>query len=58
MNRPVSYTHLLRYSRSSQETGIGKGEYARVKSVDAPNNRLTVERKSGEDCLLYTSRCV
>ena len=40
---------VLRYSRSSQETGIGKGEYARVKSVDAPNNRLTVERKSGEE---------
>jgi conjugative relaxase-like TrwC/TraI family protein len=40
---------VLRYSRSSQETGIGKGEYARVKSIDAPNNRLTVERKSGEE---------
>jgi conjugative relaxase-like TrwC/TraI family protein len=40
---------VLRYSRSSQETGIGKGEYARVKSVDAPNNRLTVERKDGTE---------
>jgi conjugative relaxase-like TrwC/TraI family protein len=40
---------VLRYSRGSKETGIGKGEYARVKSVDAPNNRLTVERKSGEE---------
>jgi conjugative relaxase-like TrwC/TraI family protein len=40
---------VLRYSRSSQETGIGKGEYARVTRVDAPNNRLTVERKSGEE---------
>jgi hypothetical protein len=38
---------VLRYSRSSQETGIRKGEYARVKSIDAPNNRLTVELKDG-----------
>ena len=37
----------MRYSRSSQETGIAKGEYARVTRVDAPNNRLTVERKDG-----------
>ena len=40
---------VLRYSHSSQETGIAKGEYARVTRVDAPNNRLTVERKSGEE---------
>jgi hypothetical protein len=40
---------VLRYSRSSQETGIGKGEYARVTRVDAPNNRLTVERKDGTE---------
>ena len=40
---------MLRYSRGSKETGIGKGEYARVKSVDAPNNRLTVERKDGTE---------
>jgi len=40
---------VLRYSRSSQETGIGKGEYARGKSVDASNNRLTVERKDGTE---------
>jgi conjugative relaxase-like TrwC/TraI family protein len=40
---------VLRYSRGSKETGIAKDEYARVKSVDAPNNRLTVERKSGEE---------
>jgi hypothetical protein len=30
---------VLRYSRTSKETGIGKGEYAQVKSIDAPNNR-------------------
>jgi hypothetical protein len=40
---------VLRYSRSSQETGIRKGEYARVKLVDAPNNRLTVELKDGTE---------
>jgi len=40
---------VLRYSRSSHETGIGKGEHARVKSVDASNNRLTVERKDGTE---------
>ncbi len=38
---------VLRYSRASKETGIGKGEYAQVKSIDAPNNRLTVERQDG-----------
>lgn len=27
---------VLRYSRASKETGIGKGEYAHVKSIDAP----------------------
>jgi conjugative relaxase-like TrwC/TraI family protein len=40
---------VLRYSRGSKETGIGKGEYARVKSVDADSNRLTVERKDGTE---------
>jgi ATP-dependent exoDNAse (exonuclease V) alpha subunit len=34
---------VLRYSRASKETGIGKGEYAQVKSIDAANNQLTVE---------------
>jgi conjugative relaxase-like TrwC/TraI family protein len=34
---------VLRYSRASRETGIGKGEYARVKSIDTAANRLTVE---------------
>jgi conjugative relaxase-like TrwC/TraI family protein len=40
---------VLRYSRASKETGIGKGEYARVTGVDAPNNRLTVELKDGTE---------
>jgi ATP-dependent exoDNAse (exonuclease V) alpha subunit len=40
---------VLRYARASKETGIGKGEYAQVKSIDAPNNRLTVERQDGTE---------
>jgi hypothetical protein len=39
----------LRYSRTSTETGIGKGEHAQVKSIDAPKNRLTVEREDGTE---------
>src|SRR5229473_960960 len=38
---------VLRYSRASKETGIGKGQYAQVKSIDAPKNRLTVELQDG-----------
>src|SRR6202522_2155954 len=38
---------VLRYSRASKETGIGKGAYALVKSIDAPKNRLTVELRDG-----------
>jgi len=40
---------LLRYSRASKETCIGKGAYAQVKSIDAPNNRLTVELQDGTE---------
>ena len=40
---------VLRYSRASKETGIGKGEYAQVKSIDARNNRLTVEMQDGTE---------
>ena len=40
---------VLRYSRASKETGIGKGEYAQVKGIDAPNNRLTVELQNGTE---------
>ena len=39
---------ILRYSRSSRETGIDKGEYSRVVSVNAEENKLTVLRSSGE----------
>jgi ATP-dependent exoDNAse (exonuclease V) alpha subunit len=34
---------VLRYSRTSKETGIGKGVYTQVKSIDAAANRLTVQ---------------
>ncbi len=40
---------VLRYSRASKETGIGKGEYAQVKSIDAPRNRLTVVLQDGTE---------
>jgi conjugative relaxase-like TrwC/TraI family protein len=38
---------VLRYSRASKETGIGRGEYTRVKSINAAANRLTVELRDG-----------
>ena len=40
---------VLRYSRASKETGIGKGVYAQVKSIDTPKNRLTVELQNGTE---------
>ncbi len=46
---------VLRYSRASKETGIGKGAYAQVKSIDAPKNRLTVELQDGTQ-LTYDPR--
>jgi len=39
----------LRYSRASKETGIGKGEYARVVGIDAPHNWITVALKDGSE---------
>ncbi len=39
---------ILRYSRASRETGIGKGEYTRVVAVQAQENMLTVLRGNGE----------
>ena len=39
---------ILRYSRSSKETGIKKGDYARVLAVNAKANTLTVEGGNGE----------
>jgi conjugative relaxase-like TrwC/TraI family protein len=43
------FNDVLLYSRTSKETGIEKGEYARVKNVDAPNNLLTVVRVDGSE---------
>jgi len=40
---------VLRYSRASRETGIGKGEYAKVTEIDAARNQLTVEMKNGSE---------
>jgi len=40
---------VLRYSRGSRETGIDKGEYGRVKTIDARANRLTVELQDGTE---------
>ncbi|MGO9401990.1 MAG: MobF family relaxase [Terriglobales bacterium] len=47
--RQYQVNDILRYSRSSRETGIRKGEYTRVKSIDAQNNRLTVLRVDGSE---------
>ena len=38
---------VLRYSRGSKTEDIKPGEYARVTSVDAKENRLTIERDAG-----------
>jgi conjugative relaxase-like TrwC/TraI family protein len=40
---------ILRYSRGSRETGIGKGEYARVTRIDTEKNLLTVMRADGAE---------
>ncbi len=39
---------VVRYSRGSKVLGIEPGEYVRVKNVDAGENRITIERESGE----------
>jgi hypothetical protein len=39
---------ILRYSRSSRETGIENDEYARVVCVNTAENKLTVLRTNGE----------
>jgi conjugative relaxase-like TrwC/TraI family protein len=39
---------ILRYSRTSKETGIEKSEYTRVVAVNAEGNTLTVVRANGE----------
>ena len=39
---------VLHYSRTSKETGIGKGEYARILTVNGQENLLTVLCGNGE----------
>src|SRR5579864_1436428 len=40
---------ILRYSRASKETGIGKGEYAQVRRIDVTGNRLAVRLQDGAE---------
>ena len=40
---------ILRYSRTSKETGIGKGEYARVMSVHVQDNHADRLRADGSE---------
>jgi conjugative relaxase-like TrwC/TraI family protein len=49
------FNDVVRYSRASKETGMERGEYARVKSVDAEKNLLTVVRANGTE-LTYDPR--
>ncbi|QMV20106.1 relaxase domain-containing protein [Granulicella sp. 5B5] len=43
------FNDVVRYARASKETGMERGEYARVKSVDADKNLLTVVRADGSE---------
>jgi hypothetical protein len=49
------FNDVVRYARASKETGIERGEYARVKSVNADKNLLTVVRTDGSE-LTYDPR--
>jgi ATP-dependent exoDNAse (exonuclease V) alpha subunit len=40
---------VVRYSRSSKETGIEKGQYAQVKGINTTSNRLTVALQDGTE---------
>jgi conjugative relaxase-like TrwC/TraI family protein len=39
---------IVRYTMGSQRIGVRAGEYARIEDVDAPHNRVTVTRATGE----------
>jgi conjugative relaxase-like TrwC/TraI family protein len=39
---------VVRYTMGSQTIGLRAGEYARIKDIDAPHNRVTVARATGE----------
>ena len=49
------FNDVVRYARASKETGMERGEYARVKSVDAEKNLLSVVRADGSE-LTYDPR--
>jgi conjugative relaxase-like TrwC/TraI family protein len=49
------FNDVVRYARASKETGLERGEYARVKSVDTEKNLLTVVRSDGSE-LTYDPR--
>ena len=49
------FNDVVRYARASKETSMERGEYARVKSVDAEKNLLTVVRADGSE-LTYDPR--
>jgi conjugative relaxase-like TrwC/TraI family protein len=49
------FNDVVRYARASKETGMERGEYARVKSVNAEKNLLTVVRADGSE-LTYDPR--
>jgi conjugative relaxase-like TrwC/TraI family protein len=49
------FNDVVRYARASKETGMERGEYARIKSVDAEKNLLTVVRADGSE-LTYDPR--
>jgi len=49
------FNDVVRYARASKETDMERGEYARVKSVDADKNLLTVVRADGSE-LTYDPR--
>jgi conjugative relaxase-like TrwC/TraI family protein len=43
------FNDVVRYARASKETGMERGEYARVKNVDAEKNLLKVVRADGSE---------
>ena len=49
------FNDIVRYARASKETGMERGEYARVKSVNAEKNLLIVVRADGSE-LAYDPR--
>jgi len=43
------FNDVVRYARASKETGMERGEYARVKTADVEKNLLTVVRADGSE---------